>query len=78
MKLWPPCSEIMEFLISTYCIFQLTSVKFCTLLKDENRAILIFFQPWSPPNTSTVMAVLSKNEGFELPTDLLLNDISST
>ena len=43
MKLWPPCSEIMEFLISNYRIVQLTSVKFCTLIKDENRDILIFF-----------------------------------
>ena len=42
MKLWPPCSEIMEFLISSYRIVQLNSVKFCTLIKDENRDILIF------------------------------------
>ena len=42
MKLWPPCSEMMEFLISSYCIVQLSSVKFCTLIKDENRDILIF------------------------------------
>ena len=26
MKLWPSCSEIMEFLISSYCIVQLTSL----------------------------------------------------
>ena len=54
MKLWPPSSEMMEFLISSYCIVQLTSGKFCTLIKDENRDFLIFFPPWSS-NTSTVM-----------------------
>ena len=46
MKLWPPCSEMMEFLISSYCIVQLTSVKFFALIKDGNRDILIFFPPW--------------------------------
>ena len=78
MKLWPPSSEMMEVLISSYCIVQLTSVnKFCTLIKDENRDILIFFPPWSS-NTSTVMAILKvKNEGFQLPTDVLFNNISS-
>ena len=45
MKLWPPYSEIMEFLISSYPIVQLTSVKFCTLIKDENRDILIMSTP---------------------------------
>ena len=40
MNLWPPCSEIMEFFISSYRIVQLTSVKFCTLIKDDNRDIL--------------------------------------
>ena len=43
MKLWPPCSEIMEFLTSSYRIVQLTSVKCCTVIKDDNRDILIFF-----------------------------------
>ena len=42
MKLWPSWSEIMEFLISIYRIVQLTPVKFCTLIKDDNRDILIF------------------------------------
>ena len=35
MNLWPPYSEVMEFLTSTYCIVQLTSVKFYTLIKDD-------------------------------------------
>ena len=38
--------------MSSYCIVQLTSVKFCTLIKDDNRDILIFFPPWSS-NIST-------------------------
>ena len=38
MKLWPACSEIMEFLTSSYHIVQLISVKFCTLIKDDNRS----------------------------------------
>ena len=70
MRLWPSCSEIMELLLSSYLIVQLTSVKFYKLIKDEKRDIIIFFLPWSS-NTSTWPPSI-KNEGFQLPTDLLL------
>ena len=58
MKLWPPCSEIMEFLISSYHIVQLTSVKFCTLIKDNIGTVQVQLWPsWCI------------NEGFQLPND---------
>ena len=43
MKLWSPCSEIMEFLISSYHILQQSSVKFCTLLKMTLGTFLFSF-----------------------------------
>ena len=45
--------------------------------KDENRDIRIFFPPWSS-NTCSHGHLEIKNEGFQLPTDLLVSDISST
>ena len=77
MNLWPPRSEITEFLISSYRIVQQTSVKFCTLIKDDNRDIIIFFHLGLTIKVQSRPS-LSKNEGFQLPTDLLFNDIRST
>ena len=46
IKLWSPCSEIMEFLISSYRIVQQSSVKFCTLLKMTLGTFLLCPPPW--------------------------------
>ena len=53
MKMW-------GFSVSSYLIFQSSSVYLCTLIKDEKRDILIFWPPLSS-NISEGVAILQQN-----------------